>query len=160
MEDSINIRLQHRLFHFPNPISTLPLVCWFVKSPVSVSKDKTRSASSSESGSDDVGSCSVYISKQKNGKNGLNYRGNYDWNINGIARGLTWEWLDYRRTFLAFISFLSEWNLSGIFFLIVKRFFFTLTWDTTFEVNPENVMRIVMKRFPPSGEKSKRKKAD
>lgn len=68
-----------------------PFVCWFVKSPVSVSKDKTRSASgSSESGSDDVGGCSVEKPKQK-----IEAKGNYDWNINDTRPGgLTRDWLD------------------------------------------------------------------
>lgn len=61
VENSIRIWMHHQLFQFPISISYsfLPFVCWFVKSPVSVSRDSTKSASSSESGSTDVGSCSV-----------------------------------------------------------------------------------------------------
>lgn len=60
------------IISFPQFNFLLPFVCWFVKSPVSVSKDKTRSASSSESGSDDVGSCSRWWDKAELIKN-------YDW---------------------------------------------------------------------------------
>lgn len=67
-------------FNFPVQFPLLPFVCWFVKSPVSVSKDSTKSASSSESGSADVGSCSVEFEREEKSCT----IENYDWNINDI----------------------------------------------------------------------------
>lgn len=82
----------------------LPFVCWFVKSPVSVSSDKTRSASSSESGSADVGSCSTECERaRRQKKNGLNYLGELwlrlQWHSSRIDKGM----IGLSNTFLAYL---------------------------------------------------------
>lgn len=88
-----SIRDKCTINYFTFPVGfPLPFVCWFVRSPASVSKDRTRSASSSESGSDDVGFCSAEQRRENGLRTGKLWL-KYQWHR---QRGWQGEWLDYR----------------------------------------------------------------
>lgn len=108
-EMQIQLESECTINYFISPIQfPLPFVCWFVKSPVSVSKDKTKSASSSESGSDDVGSCSVSAIKKggetKGGSEKVFAKGKYDWNINDAGQRVDKGLIGLSDIFLAYLG--------------------------------------------------------
>lgn len=94
--------------------SVLPLVCWFVKSPVSVSRDKTRSASSSESGSGDVGSCSVgHQTKKSKRFNDRKLWLKYQWQRQRVDKGL----IGLSHRLFTYVDL--TWHICQIFFVSV-----------------------------------------
>lgn len=103
MENSIRVRMHHQLFHFSLLNSISSYLLYVDSSKVPSPSPRIKPDQPLRPTPDLMMSVLVLqLVKQKTGgrwAKGLNYLGNYDWNINGRTRGLTREWLDYRTHF-------------------------------------------------------------